>query len=162
MNSIKAKKGIRIICVTFLVYGALVATHQGEFWPFSIYPMFSNAGQPWTRALVLDISETSADELWNRRSLNKLYGKPVSIKEFGVDQIDFSNFVSKTEAWTPQRIHAMYTMFENDNLADRSIMVLRASGSFVTQDSVAVNLTPLFIITADTIMQNPNMDFSQY
>lgn len=33
-----------------VVYGLLVAIHLGEFWPFSIYPMFSQTGNPWTGA----------------------------------------------------------------------------------------------------------------
>ena len=54
MNFIQ--KSVRITLISFIIYGALVATHEGEYWPFSIYPMFSKAGNPWTRAIVRDVT----------------------------------------------------------------------------------------------------------
>ena len=47
----------------------LLPSHEGEFWPFSIYPMFSQAGNPWTRAMVLDVTTTPDAELWEKQSL---------------------------------------------------------------------------------------------
>lgn len=46
---------VRLLVGTFLVSGCLLATNLGEFWPFSIYPMFSKAGGAWTRAVVLEV-----------------------------------------------------------------------------------------------------------
>ena len=49
------RKALRITLGTLIVYALLVATHLGEFWPFSIYPMFSQAGNPWSRAVVREM-----------------------------------------------------------------------------------------------------------
>lgn len=159
MNTYQSARGMKIIGLLFVVYAGLVATHEGEFWPFSIYPMFSNAGQPWTRALVLDVSETDADNMWSTRTLSTLYGDPVPIKNFGVDQIDFSNFISKTDYWTPRRIDALHTMFNKQTLNNRKLLALTANGYYSADDSITIQITPLFLITADSVFKNPNYDF---
>jgi hypothetical protein len=48
---------MKVIGIILLIYAVLVASHEGEFWPFSIYPMFSQAGNPWTRAMVIDVTD---------------------------------------------------------------------------------------------------------
>lgn len=160
MNNYQAAKAMKIIGVLFVIYAVLVATHEGEFWPFSIYPMFSNAGQPWTRALVLDVTDTDPEKIWTARTLSNLYGDPVPIKSLGVDQIDFSNFISKTEYWSPRRIYALHSMFDKHTMENKKLLALKAHGSYSTEDSVAIQITPLFLITADSIVGNPNHDFS--
>lgn len=58
------KRALHIVGGVLVVYALLVATHLGEFWPFSIYPMFSQAGTPWTRAVVRELpSQTDPDTL---------------------------------------------------------------------------------------------------
>lgn len=37
----------RSFWATMVVFAVLVGTHEGEFWTFSIDPMFSQAGNPW-------------------------------------------------------------------------------------------------------------------
>src|SRR5690625_1138715 len=64
MNAQQASKALKILGVLFLVHAILVSTHEGEFWPFSIYPMFSQAGNPWARAMVLDVTDLEESELW--------------------------------------------------------------------------------------------------
>src|SRR5690606_9434032 len=104
---VKAKRGI---LVTLIVYLLLVGVHLGEFWPFSIYPMFSQAGNPWNRAMARDISDLSLDlydQIWGQQNVNLLPGAPFVMRQHGVDQIDYSNFVSKTTVWSDRRIEAL-------------------------------------------------------
>lgn len=162
ITHILTRKGMKIIGVILLIYAALVATHEGEFWPFSIYPMFSQAGNPWTRAMVIDISDLSDDEIWRSHSLDELYGPAVSVKAYGVDQIDFSNFVSKTENWTETRKQALNNMFGNDAPEERRWMVVKVEGKLVGEDSVVVQIVPFFLITEDTVAANPTLPESAY
>lgn len=162
MKNTITRKGMKTIGVIFLIYGILVASHEGEFWPFSIYPMFSQAGNPWTRAMVLDVSEVPDDEIWEIHPLQERYAPAVSVRQYGVDQIDFSNFVSKTENWTASRQQALKNMFGEDVLGQQRWMAAKVQGELVAEDSVVINIVPYFLITEDSISVNPNLPESAY
>ncbi|MEX0647980.1 MAG: hypothetical protein WEA56_02055 [Balneolaceae bacterium] len=155
-------KGMKMIGIIFLVYALLVAPHEGEFWPFSIYPMFSQAGNPWTRAMVIDVTDLPDEELWQTRSLSELQTPSVPVKQYGVDQIDFSNFVSKTQNWTEPRKEALKTMFGRENIRGRRWMTARVHGKIVGRDSVVVEIVPFLMLTADSVYTNPHKDISDY
>ena len=153
---------MKVIGIALIVYGLLVATHLGEFWPFSIYPMFSKAGQPWTRAMVMDVTGLEESEIWERTRLENRVAEPVSVRAQGVDQIDFSNFVSKTENWTDSRKEALQEMFGTENIGSDSWMVSKVQGRLVGEDSVVVNVQPFLLLTSDTVRTNPLLDRSDY
>lgn len=157
MNHLESKRGMKIIGVILIMYAALVASHEGEFWPFSIYPMFSQAGNPWTRAMVLDVTNLPDDELWNRTPLEQKPGNAVPVGQFGVDQIDFSNFVSKTDEWTTARLDAMHIMFGAQNIAHHRWMVSKVHGRMVGTDSVTVEIQPLILLTEEGSILNPHI-----
>jgi hypothetical protein len=79
---------------TLLVVIALLASHRGEFWPFSIYPMFSRAGRPFTHALV---RELAAGESYGLAASDgtRLPGKPVALVSAGISQNDLSALVAR-------------------------------------------------------------------
>lgn len=162
MNQDFASRGMKIIGITFLIYILLVATHEGEFWPFSIYPMFSQAGNPWTRAMVLDVSDMPDDRIWETRSLQNLDADPVPVGAFGVDQIDYSNFISKTQNWTEPRKEALKEMFGSDNIGQKAWMASKVRGELIGEDSVAVKITPYLLIRGDSVLTNPNLPDSDY
>lgn len=153
---------MKVIGITLLVYAVLVAPHEGEFWPFSVYPMFSQAGNPWTRAMILDVTDLPDEELWLTHTLEELYSDAVAVGKFGVDQIDFSNFVSKTNDWTEDRMLALLTMFGEDSIRDRRWMASRVHGHLVGDDSVVVEVEPFLLMTADSVQKNPDYDESYY
>jgi len=153
---------MKIIGVTLLIYALLVAPHEGEFWPFSIYPMFSQAGNPWTRAMVLDVTDKTETERWERHILQERDADVVPVRAYGVDQIDFSNFVSKTENWTHERRQALITMFGESNIGEGRWMVSKVHGEMIGQDSVAIEIVPFIMITSDTTYTNPNLPASEY
>lgn len=162
MDRTFSRRGIKIIGFSLLIYAILVAPHEGEFWPFSIYPMFSKAGNPWTRAMVLDVTDKDQQEIWNRILLDNLETDVVPVGKYGVDQIDFSNFVVKTENWTPQRRRALITMFGSSEIAKSSWMVSKVRGELIGQDSVAIQITPFILVTSDSTATNPNLPESAY
>lgn len=156
------RRFMKIIAITFLIYGLLVASHEGEFWPFSIYPMFSQAGNPWTRAMVLDVTAEPSDRIWQTFTLQNLPFEPVPVKEFGVDQIDFANFISKTGNWTPERKDALINMFGRDQIGSKRLMAAKAEGMLIGRDSVVVRITPYLLMSEEGVLKNPHLNRSDY
>lgn len=162
MMSPFAKKCMRILLVLFMTFTVLIATHKGEFWPFSIYPMFSQAGKPWTRALVQDVSQTPDSLIWNTTSLENLHGPVVALRQTGVKQIDFSNFVSKTDHWSPVRKRALRRMFQDAVPADARWMITKVQGRLTEGDSVAVKAVPFLLVGGDSVYTNPLLPEKAY
>ncbi len=156
------KRGMKVLGITLLIYAILVAPHEGEFWPFSIYPMFSQAGNPWTRAMVLDVTDQTEEERWEQRLLQERTADAIPVGSYGVDQIDFSNFVVKTENWTESRRNALITMFGSENIEGKQWMVSKVRGELIGQDSVAIEIRPFIMITADTTYLNPNLPDEEF
>jgi hypothetical protein len=162
MDSSFSKRGIKIIGATLLVYALLVAPHEGEFWPLSIYPMFSQAGNPWTRAMVLDVSSKSDADLWETQLLQNRDSDVVAVGDYGVDQIDFSNFIVKTREWTDSRRQALKDMFGPSSISEGRWMVSKVRGELIGRDSVSIEITPFILLTADSTFINPNLPDTEY
>ena len=156
------QKALRVLFVVFIVNSILVATHLGEFWPMSVYPMFSKAGKPWTRALVHDFTDVADSTLWDVRNFENLPGKNVSIRAMGVDQIDYSNFVSKTKNWDEKRVTALRFMLGEDQYQDKDLMIMKVNGRLIGDDSVGVEIVPYLLFKSDTTLFNPNLSQSDY
>ncbi len=155
-------RSMKIIGIILIIYAVLVATHEGEFWPFSIYPMFSQAGNPWTRAMVLDVTEADDEAYWHSQTLDNKAGSPVALRNFGVDQIDYSNFMTQTENWTPERRDALRAMFGSHRIGDQHLLAAKVHGEIVGEDSVVVRIEPFLLITADSVYKNPLLDETHY
>jgi hypothetical protein len=156
------RRSVRIMLISLLIYGVLVATHLGEFWPFSIFPMFSQAGHPWVRSMAMDVTEYPEAELWSVSAVPDLPGDHFSMREHNVDQIDYSNFVSKTTHWTPFRIQALRNMLGEHHLEDRRIMIYKVRGELAGGNTVAIEATPMLLLEPDTTLKNPNLPQSFY
>lgn len=156
------RRFIKILLITFLIYGLLVASHEGEFWPFSIYPMFSQAGNPWTRAMVLDVTDEPADQIWQTYTLQDLPFEPVPVRKYGVDQIDYSNFISKSENWSTEREEALIRMFGREQIGSKRLMAVKAEGRLIGRDSVVIRITPFLLMSEEGILKNPHLQRSDY
>lgn len=162
MNKTDSHRGMKIIGIVLILYAVLVATHKGEFWPFSIYPMFSKAGSPWTRAIVLDVTDVPENQIWETRTLSKRLGEPVPIGHYGVDQKDLSNFIYKNDNWTFERKKAVQNMLGPENIGHARWMASKVRGHLEGNDSVIVEIQPFLLVTADTVISNPMLDKSEY
>lgn len=127
MNGNPGSKGIRALTVLSLVGIALLATHRGEFWPYSIYPMFSVAGRPWRRAIARDVSDVPAQELWRIRTLETLVGLPFPVIEHGIPQIDFTEYVNHSNHWDAARVAGIRALFAAP-LSTRSLLIYEVRG----------------------------------
>lgn len=147
----------KILLWVLIVNFLLVSTHKGEFWPFSIFPMFSQAGNPWARAVVEQVDNMPQQKLWNSRTLHELNNGVVALNEYGIDTIDYANFVSKTDDWNPKRVQALRDLLDIENIGNQKWMITKVEGHLTKNDSVVVNSTPLFVFTPDTTLYNPSV-----
>jgi hypothetical protein len=130
----------RALLTVLGVVTVLLATNLGEFWPFSIYPMFSRAGRPWTRSIV---RELGPDEVIPHGALayDELPGKPFGLNPNGLQQNDVANIATKTREWTPKRVEALGQLFEKVT-PERRLLLLSAHGELVN-GQVEVRFRPL-------------------
>jgi hypothetical protein len=151
------RRALRIVGGVLVVYALLVATHLGEFWPFSIYPMFSQAGNPWTRAVVRELpSQTDPDTLsWEAVSLQELSGTPYPVAPKGINQNDVANYVSKTDRWTDDRVQGLRSLFTKGRTLSSPLLVYRVRGK-LEADTVAVTATPVLLFEPDTTRLHPS------
>lgn len=114
--------------------------------------MFSQAGRPWTRAIVRDISGIDDPRTLNRTPIriDSLPGESVPLDRYGIKQNDLANFVSKTAEWTPGRLSSLRGMFSVPDLESRRLLVMKVRGALETSGSVSVHLTPFIMITPDS------------
>ena len=84
--------------------------------------------------------------LWNITSIEQLQGDPVSMKEIGVDQIDYSNFVSKTKTWNSNRVSALRTMLGEEYISKNDWMIYKVNGRILDNDSVTVHYVPFLLL----------------
>ncbi|QXD17201.1 hypothetical protein GQ464_009495 [Rhodocaloribacter litoris] len=142
---------------TLLVYALLTATHLGEFWPFSIYPMFSRGGHPWVRAVVREVPAGGEGISWQTvHTPEALPGHPFPLGETGINQNDIANFVSKSAVWDAQRIRGMRKLFRS-TLDEVGLLIYRVEGRLHEPDSVAVTYTPFILLTPDSTYFNPGL-----
>jgi len=102
-------RALRLLLGTFVLYGVLVATHKGEFWPFSIFPMFSQAGGEWSRAVVREVAREEAPTDWEPLLRTELPGEPLALTDYGLRH-DLANFIARTERWDEGRVQGLRRM----------------------------------------------------
>jgi hypothetical protein len=154
-----ATRSAYIIIGTLAVYALLVATHRGEFWPFSIYPMFSQAGNPWSRSLVRELPPevNSPEELpWASVALGEVPGISYPLDPRGISQNDVANYISKTDTWSPDRIRGLRSIFAKNRTLSSPLLIMRVRGELVN-DSVAVQAIPVIAMMPDTTYVNPSL-----
>lgn len=153
-----AEKAIRILGSVLVVYALLVATHRGEFWPFSIYPMFSQAGNPWTRSLVREMPrDTDPDTLdWSTVALQDVPGAAYPLKPRGINQNDVANYVSKTDEWTETRIRGLRSLFAKNRELSTALLVMKVHGQ-LNDGEVDVTATPILLFKDDATHLRPGL-----
>ena len=140
------KKARTVLLAVLAVYAVTVATHLGEFWPFSIYPMFSQEGNPWSRALVREIPDSDSIS-WSPVALDDMPGLPYGVATNGVDPIDLANFVSKTQTWSTDRVGALSLMLLSNREADPiRLQVFRVQARLTESNDVDIQATPYVIV----------------
>ena len=151
------RRSAKALGLTFLAYALLVATNLGEFWPFSIYPMFSQGGIPWSRAVVREVESDPDSVRWHAVSAGELPGEPYALLDYGISPIDLANFVSKSRVWNENRVAGLRRMFGEEELGRNSLLVMRVNGRITPDDSVQVSFVPYVYLGADSSRLNPEI-----
>jgi hypothetical protein len=136
---------------TMAVFTILVGTHEGEFWPFSIYPMFSQAGNPWDRAVLvrLDSAETAIFS-WESIAFDDLPGDVAPLRELGADNIDYANYVGKTKEWSPERAEGLRRMLALTVGGNESYVAYKVHGRRDAHDGIVrLSAVPVAQFTMD-------------
>ncbi|MCW9707360.1 hypothetical protein [Fodinibius salsisoli] len=146
-----------IIYTVLLINIVLVSTHEGEFWPFSIFPMFSQAGIPWSRGVVENVQDTTRADLWDSKPITAIDNRILPLEKHGIHSIDYANYISKTKDWNTKKINGLRSTFGIDNHPGQMWMATRVVGSINEQDSVVIQAIPMFLFTADSTYKNPRL-----
>lgn len=149
----------KVILATLLVYTLLMASHQGEFWPFSIYPMFSQAGDSWSRVMVRSVDDETIRPVPNPQEMTSpsaLPGKPFALEPEGISVHDLAAVVNQTETWTLARRNLLRDLLfplAQSGEANRStaLLVLRARG-LPEADTIRVVVEPVALVRRDTVV----------
>lgn len=144
---------VRVLVLLVTLYAILVTTHAGEFYPMSIFPMFSQAGKPWTRIVVRELAETDTLHWDAVEDQEFLPGQAFALKTTGIDPVDFGHLVLGLHAQDSLRLAALQrlgrTYFEG-----RRLLVLQVQGRLAAGD-VHLTFMPLLVLTGDTVILNP-------
>lgn len=147
----------KILASVFIINILLVSFHKGEFWPFSIFPMFSQAGKPWSRGVVEQVQDTTRGDLWQTKPLSEIRERVVPLQKYGIDEIDYANFISKTQNWDEKRIQGLRDLLKFEEHPGDLWMATRVTGRLTGNDSVVVEIIPMFLFSGDTTYKNPTL-----
>lgn len=151
----------KILFITLILNIVLVSTHKGEFWPFSIFPMFSVAGEPWSRGVVEQIEDINRPNLWKIKPLKLIEERILPLQDYGIHPIDYANYVSKTKVWDEEKINGLRSTFQIDHYEDKMWMAHRVKGFLNKNKEVVMHTYPLFLFTADTTYKNPHSFYAR-
>lgn len=163
------KQAWRLVIGTLVVYALLVATHRGEFWPFSIYPMFSQAGQPWSRVVVRTLDADTVR--WRSTAVPEaLPGEPFALAPRGINPNDLSEYLTQAQRRETDRGTVLRQMFRGhvalpakESRAGRGdethpqLLVVRVKGRLADGDSIAIRFVPHVLLRPDTTLLNPHV-----
>lgn len=105
------------------------------------------------------LSDSYADPeamLWAPLDINIHELQAISLDEWGIDKIDFSNYVGKTERWTPEVVSGIAKMIPDRPEQGMAWLVLKVRGR-MDEGSVSVLGEPMVALTTDTVALSPNL-----
>lgn len=146
-------RGLLACIALVLAYGALVLTHRGEFWPFSVFPMYSRGMDSWSRPILLTLPEGEVN--WDDVTLETLPGEVLSMFEPGIQRIELREAFDETEEWDPEGIQGLRALIGEENIRGRHVLLVEARGTLVPEEGVHTVVVPMAVFTSDATMFNP-------
>lgn len=143
----------RTLGIVLGLYATLMATHAGEFWPMSVFPMFSQAGRPWARVIVRELNATEPLSWDTLQTPTALPGRPFPLNETDLDPVDLADFVMRTDLWEAPRRQALQRLF-GAALEGRHLLIVQVR-SFPSSNGIQLYYIPLPVLTTDTIQVHP-------
>jgi hypothetical protein len=139
------RRAAKVLLAVGVAYASLVGTHGGEFWPFSVFPMFSKAGRPWARAVVrANPAGFTEEEIAATYSPAALPGTAVALVEHGIPQNDLSSLAQRAERWGATELETARQLF-GSLPCEQPLLLLRVRGALAAEgvDQVATPLASL-------------------
>lgn len=152
-----ARRALRALFALTALGVVLLATHKGEFWPFSVYPMFSSAGSAWDRVLVRRVALPLPRDPWQDVGVAELPGVPVALEPLGVEQNALTELVKQTERWDTPRLEALRALLA-PVAGDRPLMLFRIHGDIDETGRTTMRATPIVRLGARDASLNPALE----
>lgn len=147
----------RLSVALVLAYLTLALAHGGEFWPFSRFPMFSNAKKTWLRATLreLDASEPLSD--LHEVGEKEVLGRPFPLGALAIDQNDLSEQLkSMGDSLEPAELAVLQRYFAN--VGEHRLLLYTVRGRLRSDRSVRVRYRPLALVTKTGVAPLPLAD----
>jgi hypothetical protein len=155
------KKSKYILATVMVFYVFVVAIHKGEFWPFSIYPMFSKAPQIVSKTLVRRVN-SEYKQSWNVYTKEQdLPGTRYILEEAGIDQNDLSTFVQKTEMWDSINVENISQLLSN-NQNNIHLVLYEVHIELANSKKLEFKFFPLMSLYPDSTVLNPNLEYNKF
>lgn len=133
---------------------SLLATHRGEFWPYSTYPMFARAGKRWQRSVVREDDGIAAEERWRAHTLDALPGTPFPLEKYGVEAVELNGYLDATSDWDDARSAGLRALF-GSGLQGHKLLVYRVTPGAGIRDALA---TPILALDESGLELPPSDD----
>lgn len=150
------RRAMQAVGFTLAAWTLAVLPHRGEFWPFSIYPMFARAGRPWTNALVVEV-DPHARRDWGPWTLQDLPGTVYPTQPVGVSGLDVSQLVKLTGSWSDEKIALTRKLFHEALSDGRTLMIVRSDGHLTRDLAVEVEHSGVLMIGPEGSELNPRL-----
>ena len=147
-----------VLIAVLAVYAGLVLTHRGEYWPFSVFPMFSTFRQTWSTPVVREIPGTAGADVWRATGLDLLPGTVFSLDTYGVNLHELRSLFLSNEAWEPQEILSLRSLIGEANIRGRHLLVIDVRGKVDQDERVSVEGVPLAIFSENDTRMNPALE----
>jgi len=107
--------------------------------------------------VVEQVSDSTRSDLWQTKSITEIEDRILPLKDYGIHEIDFANFITKTKVWNEKRLNGMRSTFQIDQHPGEMWLATRVRGYMNDQDSVVIEAIPMILFTADTTIKNPHL-----
>ncbi len=144
------QKTKKIFISVFVIYAILVASHEGEFWPFSIYQMFSEGGKDWSKSLLLDLPEEECS-IAAFESLEELSEYAIALIPHSVSQSDLSNYVKRARYWDDPTISGLQSLISN--VIDENSVCLVNIRTGLRDNIMVSEIRPLLWVSKEMVVQ---------
>ncbi len=132
-------------------YLLLALTHGGEFWPFSRFPMFSNARKPWLRATLRELRAEELDLPLREVGQRELPGAAFALGSLGIDQNDLSEVLRQQgDTLEAQEIDLLQQYFPD--LGARTLVLYRVRGRLRDDLSPKIRYRPFALLRGEQVV----------
>lgn len=126
-------------------YLLLALSHGGEFWPFSRFPMFSNAQKPWLRATLRELRAEDLALPLREVGQRDLPGVAFALGSLGIDQNDLSELLRPQGDTLDAQEGALLQQYFPD-IGARTLVLYRVRGRLREDGTPRIRYRPFALL----------------